>query len=149
MKTKNFMNLALAFAVTAGAFSLQSCKKYQDGPMSLKTPEKRIEGSWTVTSYSSASSEGGSGEYYQITTSQLVFDPQKDGGSNVAFFDYSKYEYGIGGTWQWMENKDGITLTFDSILGNQEFSITRLSDKEMMLVDEVGRQVGFSAWEYK
>ena len=142
------INPILAVAVLGSSvLSLQSCKKYEDGPLlSLRSKTARLTGEWEIT---------GGDNYSPYVDIWMEFE--KDGDMttkvNVFYPGYSYYGYdytytsSIKGWWEWIHNKEGLEISRHTGDGTYiytfEWDITRLTNKEFNFT------VNDSDWEFE
>lgn len=125
-------------ATTIAALSLmasvQSCKKYGEGPaLTFKSADSRLVGKWDLTG----------GDYFN-PDNDISFEFEKDGDFTLDFtysyYGYS-YSYSDTGNWEWMNNKKDLLTDTDGDL--KKFSIEMLTSTEMKLEDSDGYDFEF------
>lgn len=130
------ITLAIATILLAGtAITVSSCGKYEDGPsVSLLTKKMRLTGDWDAKSYTDAD-----GNTVADNDEDDFVTFEKDG-------TYSATAVGNSGsitqTGQWAFSSDKEKLirgyTFGSTTINEEYTILRLTNKELWLKDSDG-----------
>jgi hypothetical protein len=126
---------ATALAGLSVLLTAQSCKKYEEGPgFTLKSANSRLEGEWLLTG----------GDVYDEDL-DVTFEFADDGDFSyavtISYFGYS-YTYDQSGSWEWLDNKDGLSIDFDGDV--EEFAIKMLTSDEMKLEDEDSNE-----WEFE
>lgn len=111
------------FTLTLLAILFISCSKYEDGPkLSLKSPEKRIEGDWHIDEYTV---DG-------VTIASSVF-----GDIVISYSDDNSYQEQTGstiltGTWEFNDDKTIVHINYVGGM-TQDFNIHRLTDDELWM----------------
>lgn len=116
-----------------------SCGKYEDGPgISLLTKKQRLCREWDAKSYVDAS-----GVTFE-DNSDDVLTFEKGGGAT-----YTNGGNGIAGTWEFASDKEKIriTTTVFGITETEEYTIQRLTNKELWLKDSDGDLTKYEARE--
>lgn len=126
---KAIMNLLLAVLL----ISFVGCTKYEDGPgFSLKTKKARITNTWKMEKY-----------VYDNGTSTTDVDEgkmtlNKDMSASMSI---GTGGFSISGTWDFIDDKGGVRLTFNVLntTTNKEYTILRLKSKELWVYDKDGK----------
>ena len=152
MNNNNLTKLMALAVVGTGIITLQSCKKYDDGPgLSLRSKKARLAGEWELTGGDWATSL----DLLGYDSWEVIYEFSKDGDFevNVSFTEtYEIYSYPGGysdttvtdsykdkGEWDWGRDKESIEIDWDE-LGqlDTELDINRLSNKEFWGEDFLG-----------
>jgi hypothetical protein len=124
------LKFTVATAIIGGMMMVASCGKYEEGPgFSLRTKKARLAGEWDYVEYVDADGT--------VTADNdddyVTFD--KDG-----TYKYTSGSTSINGTWEFVNDKEKIRVTFTS--GNTSISddatILRLTNKELWMKDDNG-----------
>jgi hypothetical protein len=109
--------------------SFTSCKKYEEGPVTLRTPKSRLtDKDWVVT---------------ENKINGMVQPVEDDEKNHVTRFDddgkfyFISPEYTIQGKWEFIDGKDKLKITTkdpeDGEEGSLEFTILKLTKDELWL----------------
>ena len=125
----NYKNQKLVLAATALVLiGFASCGKYDDGPkFSLKSKKARLtKNEWDVKEIDGEKLDG-----------DMTLEFSKDGDFTCSYsmtFYGQTYKGSEKGDWEWMDGKEGVEITVDK--ESQEFTINRLTSKELWFDDE-------------
>ncbi len=123
------MKTIINFLLLALLFTFIGCSKYEDGPaFSLLTKKARITNTWKMEKY-----------VYDNGTSTTDVDEgtmtlNKDMSANLSL---GAGGISLAGTWEFINDKEGIRITF-TIFGTtstKEYTILRLKSKELWVYD--------------
>ncbi len=149
---KNAIKILAILIIGINILSLQSCKKYEDGPLlSLRCKVNRLTGEWELTGGNQTKTT----QEPTVIISNVVLKIEKEGSFDIAGLVTAQLlpaplPVTFAGEWRWLNNKEdlGLELT-DTIPGidfgfNGEMMITRLTNKELQTTDEFGE-----TWEFE
>lgn len=125
MKTTKSISVILLLIISI--VSLNSCKKYPEGPgFSLRTAKGRITNQWVwkTTTYNGQVAQSGSQFGYKPGTD---LDIKKDG--SYIFTSYS-------GTWAFTSDKESVNFTISGSSSNETYKILKLTSKELWLYEK-------------
>lgn len=148
-------NQILAIAVVGSSIlTLQSCKKYEDGPfLSLRSKTARLTGEWEFTAGNQSRFDKGQ---------DIVVDFRQDGECtlklsgyftyNIPYNGYGNIYYSVTfeGEWEWIDKKEGIEihLSYDNGYNLEDLDynwvISRLTNKELNVTDQYE-----GSWEFE
>lgn len=117
----------LAFTLLIGA-----CKKYDEGPISLKTPENRLTSTvWTLDDQPA--------EWAAMPGAVFTEEYTKDGKTKFHMLNPGNYDNTIQGTWEFDKDKENITLNRTNTSSNQR-KVLKLTSKQYWYLDSHGRE---------
>jgi hypothetical protein len=120
MKIKNKITVALLFIAAFTMTTIQSCKKYEEGPaISLHSRAERVANTWKIENYKINETD------YTSGTSDYSETFSKDG-------DYS-YQWGAfsgSGKWAFQNDDAEIRITGTNTQPSQTLFILKLKEKE-------------------
>lgn len=123
MERATLKNAGYVTLVGAMGFSLQGCKKYDDGPaFSLRTKKSRLVGEWDVVQVGS--------QVFPQNGYSLEMEFEKDGDFKFTYTDGS-YSYSYAGDWEFSSDKEELDLILNGSV--ETFEIKRLTNKEVWL----------------
>lgn len=128
MKT---LSIKTILAIPVMALVLPACNKYEDGPsFSLRSKKARIANTWKIES----ATEGGN----DITSSYDDFELEltRSGDATLRatyFFGGTTVQTSTSGTWDFIDDKEGLRLDFENNDSDQDYRILRLKEKELWL----------------
>ena len=123
------MKTTINFLLVILLFMFIGCSKYEDGPaFSLLTKKARITNTWKIEKY-----------VYDNGTSTTDVDEgkmtlNKDMSANVSF---GTGGISLAGTWEFINDKEGIRITFTifNSTSTKDYTILRLKSKELWVYD--------------
>ena len=116
--------LFVVLVLVAFGFSMNSCKKYEDGPtLSLRSKSARLVNTWVIEKAMNAGID---------VTSMYPTDYQ------LSIMKDNTYEIAtnglkISGTWEFTEDKEGLKLTQSTTGTEFVYTILMLKNKELTL----------------
>jgi hypothetical protein len=127
MKTRILSLLAVAVITVA---SMSSCSKYEDGPgFSMRSKKARLTGEWKVTEYKYQ------GETQDLDGEEVKFEYEKDGSLTETYT--SEGETGVEkGKWDFSNDKETLFVTYDGESNSDNYTIVRLTNKELWMFSE-------------
>ena len=134
MRTTRFLVAALLIGGTLTTIS--SCGKYEDGPgFSLMTKKARLVGDWDAKEYTS-------GNVTVEDTDDEILTFEKDGTAKV-----SEDGVSYNGEWEFIDKKEKIRLSYTegSFTFSDDYTIRRLTNKELWLMDDDGDMIKYEA----
>lgn len=134
MRTMRFLACALLIGGTLAA--IPSCGKYEDGPgFSLLTKKARLVGDWDRKSVTS-------GNFTIEDTDDEITTFEKDGTIKV-----SEDGVSYSGTWEFIDKKEKLRVSYTegSFTFSDDYTIRRLTNKELWLTDDDGDLSKFEA----
>lgn len=125
MKSRNIIFAAIFIG---GVISMESCKKYSDGPMcSLRSREERVANAWKIEKLTKNSVDITTG------TSDKVYEFKKDGS-----FIYTSDSKIKTGTWAFINQDEQLDINISDPF---KWKILRLKEKEMWCIENDGSDI--------
>lgn len=154
---KNVIKILAIVVIGINILSIQSCKKYEDGPLlSLRCKVNRLTGEWELTGGDQTKTT----QEPSVVIDEVFLEFDKSGTFDISGSGSLKLPGNplpipiptivFSGTWDWVDKKESILLTLDDsnplldIGFNGEMMITRLTNKELHTTDEFGE-----TWEFE
>lgn len=137
---------SLTTLILAGLFgiSINSCKKYEEGPaLSLKSKKKRLAREWVIDAYH----RNGINETSQLIISNYVESYTENGVHSRSYNDKNGDKISETGEWKFDNNKEQISVTGigsiewtdqTSTVSSSYYNILRLTSKELWYYYENG-----------
>lgn len=129
MKLKIINYSAVLFALLA--FTLPSCKKYEDGPaLSLRSKKERISNTWKIEqAMENGNDVTSSFDQYEL---QLLNNNRANLAAIYTWNNFT-FEYETSGTWDLMNNNEDLKLDFEDDDADNTYQILRLTEDELWL----------------
>ncbi len=129
MKTKTITGFIALIAIAASVATLDSCKKYEEGPaFSLRTKKARLTGDWKIASVTNDGND--------ITSSfnsNFEWDIEGDGAYTVKAAGSGTNTANLSGKWKFGEDKDDVYFTDGTTGSEVSYRITRLKNTELWM----------------
>lgn len=118
---------ALAVTLLLGA-----CKKYEEGPITFKTPESRLTSTvWTLDDQPA--------EWAAMPGAVFTEEYTKDGKTKFHMLNPGNYDNTIQGNWEFDGKKEIITLNRTNTSSNTR-KVLKLTSKQYWYLDSHGRE---------
>lgn len=136
MKT---IKITLAILLMGSTVAVSSCNKYEEGPsLSLRTKKARLAGEWDMVAYSN-----GGVEVADTDSDYVTFE--KDGTFKFSMEDGTS----MTGKWEFANDKEAITMTYDNSTITGTSTILKLTNDELWIKDTEGTEEYITKMEKK
>jgi len=123
--------IIISLALIIGAMSLNSCKKYEEGPgVSLRSKKARITGEWKLVKHTDDGIDYSEG----LDTEKVIYNFEKDGAVTISFNDENGAVETFQATWEWGASKESVEISFNffGLSSTEKYPIVKLTNKEMI-----------------